>query len=81
MLGDEMYVGVCGDEDVLKAKGVHPLYSVEERTEIVQACKWVTGVIKDTPYDINMDFFRSTGCDFVAHGDDLALNSQGVVRH
>lgn len=56
-LGDELYVGVCSDDEVLKAKGALPLYTVEERAEIVRACKWVTDVIIGTPYDIDMEFF------------------------
>lgn len=72
-------MGVCADDEVLKAKGVHPLYTVEERAEIVKACKWVKDVVIGSPYDIDFKFFKTTGCDFVAHGDDMALNGQGVV--
>lgn len=77
-LGDELYVGVISDEEVLRAKGVYPVYTCAERARIIGACRWVTGVIPETPYDVSLKFLASTGCDYVAHGDDLALNGEGV---
>lgn len=78
LLGSELWVGVCSDAEVLKAKGVLPIYTAEERAAMVLGCKWVSGVILNTPYDIDLKYFKQTGCDFVAHGDDVALNSEGV---
>lgn len=78
-MGDELYVGINSDEETRAAKGTYPIYPSEERARIVKACKWVKDVIVDVPYTITLDFLKSTGCDFVAHGDDLVYDANGNV--
>lgn len=76
-LGDLLYVGVNGDEDVIKAKGP-PLMNNEERTYLVSACKWADKVITDTPYTPSIELLDKIGAGYAAHGDDMATNEQGI---
>lgn len=52
--------------------------SLEERAEIVGACKWVDEIAADAiPYNPTIDLIDKLNCPFVAHGDDLALSADG----
>uniref|UniRef100_A0A0G4H0P5 ethanolamine-phosphate cytidylyltransferase n=1 Tax=Chromera velia CCMP2878 TaxID=1169474 RepID=A0A0G4H0P5_9ALVE len=75
-LGDRLVVGINSDASAAAAKGM-PIMNERERATMVRACKWVDDVIEATPYEVTMDLFRSTGCDYVCHGDDLALGEAG----
>lgn len=76
-LGDKLYVGVNGDESVIKAKGP-ALMNNEERTYMVEACKWADKVITDTPYTPSIELLDQIGADYSAHGDDMAVDESGV---
>lgn len=76
-LGDVIVCGVNSDEEITKVKGP-PVFNSEERCAIVRACKWVDEVAPDTPYTPNEDLLTTLNCDFYAHGDDVALNADGV---
>jgi len=51
-VGDELVVGLVGDEDIIRNKGSAPVMSFRERLEALKACKWVDKVIPDAPYDL-----------------------------
>jgi len=77
-LGDYLVVGINSDTEVKRAKGSFPIYSQNERGEIMRGCKWVDEVIVGTPYAVTLEFLNSTGCDFVAHGDDHVACADGT---
>ena len=79
-LGDELYAGVHNDEEILKNKGP-VVFTLEERMTMIEACKWVTKAIPNSPYDVSVDWLDKFHCDCNVHGDDLALNADGVDCH
>lgn len=79
-LGDELYAGVHNDEEILKNKGP-VVFTLEERMIMIEACKWVTKVIPDSPYNVSVEWLDKLNCDCNIHGDDLAINSDGVDCH
>ncbi|OHT09868.1 cytidyltransferase-related domain containing protein [Tritrichomonas foetus] len=76
-LADELYVGVHNDGEVEHNKG-KPVFTLEERMELVSACKWVTKAIPDAPYTTEIEWIDRYNCDAVVHGDDLVLNADGI---
>ena len=75
-LGDELYVGVHNDEEVTRNKAP-PVFTLQERMELVSACKWVTKAVPDAPYTTEVDFIKKYGCEACIHGDDVCLNGDG----
>jgi ethanolamine-phosphate cytidylyltransferase len=79
-LGDELIVGVCGDEEITRNKGP-PVMTEEERYETVEAVKWVDQVIRGVPYNVTPEFLemlvREYEIDYVVHGDDPCLDASG----
>lgn len=80
-LGDELVVGVVSDEEIELNKGP-PVLSMEERLILVSGLKWVDEVITNAPYAINERFMNSLfdeyKIDFIIHGDDPCLLSDGT---
>lgn len=66
--GTYLIVGVTGDEETHKRKGLTVL-SAKERAESVRHCKWVDEVVEDCPWVINVDFLAKHSIDYVAHDD------------
>lgn len=53
--------------------------NLQERLEIVSACKWVDEVASDNiPYNPTIELIDKLNCQYVAHGDDLALSADGT---
>ncbi|OHS95929.1 cytidyltransferase-related domain containing protein [Tritrichomonas foetus] len=75
-LCDELYVGVHNDAEVELNKA-RPVFTLEERIELVSACKWVTKAVPDAPYTTQVDWVDRFNCDAVVHGDDIVLNADG----
>eukprot|EP00922_Rhytidocystis_sp_ex-Travisia-forbesii_P016846 GHVS01025150.1.p1 GENE.GHVS01025150.1~~GHVS01025150.1.p1 ORF type:complete len:358 (+),score=65.04 GHVS01025150.1:33-1106(+) len=76
-MGDRIVVGINSDEEVAAVKGCLPVYTEVERGEIMESCKWVDKVVLTTPYEVDIDLLDSLGCDICAHGDDVAVGSDG----
>lgn len=76
-LGDVLVCGVCSDAEITNVKGP-PVLKENERCAIVRACKWIDEVIEDTDYTPSFELLDRYDCDFYAHGDDIALNADGV---
>jgi ethanolamine-phosphate cytidylyltransferase len=76
-LTDFLVVGVISDEEIEFHKGP-PVMSLAERSEIVAACKWVDEIATDNiPYNPTLPLMDKLNCQYVAHGDDLALGADG----
>ncbi|KAK3316692.1 hypothetical protein B0H66DRAFT_604967 [Apodospora peruviana] len=63
-----LMVGVTGDEDTHKRKGLTVL-SGKERAETVRHCKWVDEVVENCPWIVTPEFLESHQIDYVAHDD------------
>ncbi|KAK2590288.1 choline phosphate cytidylyltransferase [Conoideocrella luteorostrata] len=75
-LGDELYVGVHSDEDILANKGP-TVMNLDERLAASDACRWVTKSIGHAPYVTQLDYITHYGCKYVVHGDDITSDSDG----
>ena len=64
-----LLVGVTGDEETHKRKGLTVLTGVE-RAESVRHCKWVDEVIPNCPWIVTKDFLAKHNIDYVAHDDE-----------
>ena len=72
-----MVVGVICDADVFVNKGP-TVFNEQERCSQLAECKWVNEVhIVDT-YDVQISDMDRFNCEFYAHGDDAALNKDGI---
>ena len=74
---DELYVGLHNDAEIEHNKA-KPVFTLEERMEVVQACKWVTKAIPNTPYTTELEWIDRYQCEAVVHGDDVVLNADGL---
>jgi ethanolamine-phosphate cytidylyltransferase len=72
-----LVAGVHNDAAIMEQKGP-TVFKDPERNALVTACKWVDEVAADLPYLITPELLDSLNCDFVAHGDDLPVRSDGT---
>ncbi|KAK7931611.1 choline-phosphate cytidylyltransferase [Apiospora marii] len=63
-----LLVGVTGDEETHKRKGLTVL-SGKERAETIRHCKWVDEVVENCPWIVTPDFLDKHQIDYVAHDD------------
>ncbi|KAG6000761.1 hypothetical protein E4U21_005032 [Claviceps maximensis] len=75
-LGDELYVGVHSDEEILANKGP-TVMNLDERLAASDACRWVTKSVGHAPYVTELDYISHYGCKYVVHGDDITSDSDG----
>eukprot|EP01091_Cochliopodium_minus_P012967 TRINITY_DN4060_c0_g1_i1.p1 TRINITY_DN4060_c0_g1~~TRINITY_DN4060_c0_g1_i1.p1 ORF type:complete len:381 (-),score=120.18 TRINITY_DN4060_c0_g1_i1:34-1125(-) len=75
-LGDYLVVGVHSDEEIMQQKGP-TVMNEKERYEAVRACRWVDEVVEAAPYTTQLSYLEKYNCDFVVHGDDIVLTSDG----
>lgn len=76
-LGTYLIVGVHNDEEILKHKGP-PVFTEEERYQMVRAIKWVDEVVEGSPYVTNLETLDKFNCDFSVHGNDITMTADGV---
>lgn len=67
-LGDELIVGVIGDE--LGDYKPRPVLSVEERAAVIESCRYVDRVVVNAPLITDCAFLDSVGADYLCHGND-----------
>jgi ethanolamine-phosphate cytidylyltransferase len=75
-LGDVLVVAVVSDEEIELNKRT-PIMKSDERVAAISACKWVDEVVYGTPYCISNELLDRFNCDYVAHGDDIAIAADG----
>jgi len=69
-LGDRLVVGVSADALNLAKKGRKPVFSQEERLEIVAALKVVDNVFVEESLELKRDYIVEHKADVLAMGDD-----------
>lgn len=72
-----LIVGVCDDELTHRLKGKTVMTDVE-RAESLRHCKWVDEVVDHAPWIVTQDFIDKHQIDYVAHGEDIILDENGV---
>lgn len=71
-LGDKLVVGVSADELNIAKKGRAPVFSQEERLEIVGSLKMVDEVFIEESLEKKRDYIVEHGADVLVMGDDWA---------
>ena len=64
-----LIIGIHSDESVESYKR-KPIFSMDDRAAIVEACKFVDEVIKDAPLTVTKVFVEKHHIDIIVHGDD-----------
>lgn len=68
--GDRLLVGVSSDALNVEKKGRPPVYSQDERTEIIDALKCVDGVFLEESLELKGHYLDKYGADILVMGDD-----------
>lgn len=77
MLGKVLVAGIHSDEEISRNKGP-PVMCMKERLAMVTGCKWVDEIVENAPYSPDSAWLDRCNCLYLAHGDDIAVNSDGV---
>jgi glycerol-3-phosphate cytidylyltransferase len=71
-LGDRLVVGVSSDALNVSKKGREPIFSQEERCELVANLKCVDEVFVEESLDLKRDYIQKYAADVLVMGDDWA---------
>ncbi|MGB7818491.1 MAG: adenylyltransferase/cytidyltransferase family protein [Ornithinibacter sp.] len=71
-LGDRLVVGVSADALNIAKKGRPPVYTQDERMEIVSSLRCVDGVFVEESLEQKRDYIVEQGADVLVMGDDWA---------
>jgi glycerol-3-phosphate cytidylyltransferase len=71
-LGDRLVVGVSADELNVSKKGRAPVFTQDERLEIVANVKAVDEVFVEESLELKRDYVLQHGADVLVMGDDWA---------
>ena len=69
-LGDRLVVGVSADQLNMRKKGRAPVFSQEERVEIVRNLRMVDEVFIEESLELKRDYITEHRADVLAMGDD-----------
>ncbi|KRE43721.1 adenylyltransferase/cytidyltransferase family protein [Knoellia sp. Soil729] len=69
-LGDRLVVGVSADALNVSKKGRAPVFTQDERMEIIAALEMVDDVFVEESLDLKRDYLVEHGADVLAMGDD-----------
>ena len=69
-LGDRLVVGVSADQLNITKKGRAPVFSQDERLEIVGSLRVVDEVFVEESLELKRDYVRQYGASVLAMGDD-----------
>ena len=79
-LGTHLTVCVVPDDRVAAYKGKAPIFSLEERLEIVGACRWVDHVVSDGPKVITRSFMDANNFHVYAFGASDDVEFAGKLK-
>lgn len=88
-MGDYLIVGVHSDEQITSYKR-RPIFSEQDRYEIMRGCRYVDEVIEAAPLVMTKDFLLNNNIDLVVRGDDTSQQhleqqadpiSMGIMRY
>ena len=68
--GDKLIVGVSSDGLNCKKKGRRPIYSEEERMELVSSIKWVDEVFLEESLEQKREYIKKYNAHILVMGDD-----------
>lgn len=68
--GDRLVVGVSTDQLNIAKKGRPPVYTQDERTEILRALRCVDAVFLEESLEQKADYIRDYSADVLVMGDD-----------
>ncbi|CAG7730633.1 unnamed protein product [Allacma fusca] len=69
--------GVHSDEEIQEHKSTPPVFTEEERYELVKAIKWVDDVVEAAPYVTTLKTLEENNCQYCAHGNDITTTADG----
>lgn len=67
----ELVVGLMSDVDATQYKR-KPILNIDERVNMLEACKYVRRVIPNAPMPVTTDFIEKNGINLVIHGNDIS---------
>src|SRR6478672_9432313 len=70
--GDRLVVGVSSDALNMSKKGRNPVFSQDERLEIVSSLKCVDEVFVEESLDLKREYIQQYRADVLVMGDDWA---------
>ncbi len=76
-LADQLVVGVSSDEFNYKKKGLYPVYSQQERLEIVGSLKFVSDVFLEESFAAKEGYIKSAKADILVMGEDWTQKFDG----
>lgn len=76
--GHHVIVGVLSDDDAASYKR-RPVMSLDERVDVVAACRYVDEVVPGAPLVVDHAFLARHRIDVVVHGDDLTSDAAREV--
>jgi glycerol-3-phosphate cytidylyltransferase len=71
-LGDRLVVGVSSDELNFAKKGRRPVFSQEERCELISNLVCVDSVFVEESLELKREYIKEHGADVLVMGDDWA---------
>jgi cytidyltransferase-like protein len=69
-VNSHLIIGIHSDQDCISYKR-KPIFSMEDRVEIIKSCKYVDEIITNAPLKITKNFIKIHKINIVTHGDDL----------
>lgn len=69
-LGDALVVGVHDDDTVATYKR-RPVFTLDERIQVVAGCRWVDEVVPSAPLVVDAALLDRHRIDVVVHADDI----------
>ena len=69
-LGDKLIVGISSDNLNMKKKGRNPIYSENERMEIISSLQFVDEVFIEESLELKEEYIRTYNASVLVMGDD-----------
>lgn len=79
-LGDRLIVGVSSDALNIRKKGRSPVYSQQDRMQILEALKCVDSVFLEESLEQKAEYIQQFDADVLVMGDDWAGRFDAVSR-